>query len=244
MQGMIFAAGLGTRLAPLTNTRPKALVEVCGRPLLEHAIERFCASGVTTIVINVHHFASQIKDYVQENAHRWSDVHLYISDESDELLDTGGGLVNALHFFAPDEPIVVGNADVLCDIQLDKYVELHKISKRDATLITRKRDSTRQLLFDDNQRLCGWINKTTGEQILPREASNMHESAFCGFHIIQPSLVKTMMPVRKFPIINAYLERVSQYNIGEESLDQNCYWFDVGTIEKLQTAEKILMIDK
>lgn len=242
MNGMIFAAGLGTRLAPLTNTQPKALVKVGGKPLLEHAIEQFVKGGVTTLVINVHHFPDQIIAYVNANKHRWPQTNILISDESDFLLDTGGGLVKALQMFPDDKPIVVGNADVLCDVPIDWLYAEHVKSGHSATLLTRKRNSTRQLLFDANGRLSGWRNLTSGEERLPRlkdvETSSLHESAFCGFHVIEQGLVRFWLPVRKFSIIDAYLNVASDDKIYEEYLSSEYYWYDVGTVEKLKTAEE------
>lgn len=236
MNAMIFAAGLGTRLAPLTNTRPKALVEINGKPLLQYAIENFVEGGATQIVINVHHFAEQIITYVNTHKNLWLGVDFVISDESELLLDTGGGLANALQYFANDEPIAIGNADVLSNAPIGELYAEHVKSGRDATLITRTRNSTRQLLFDDTNRLCGWTNKTTGEVKMPRESDSLHESAFCGFHIINQDVIRDMMPVRPFPIIDAYLQCAPKFNIGEITLDSQYYWFDVGTVEKLQTA--------
>ncbi len=240
MNAMIFAAGLGTRLAPLTNTRPKALVEIDGKPLLRYAIENFVAGGATRIVINVHHFAEQIKEYIADNKYIWPRVEFVISDESDLLLDTGGGLAAALQYFVDDEPIVIGNADVLSNAPIADFYAAHKKSGRDATLVTRKRNSTRQLLFDERNRLCGWTNKTTGEVKMPRKADNLHESAFCGFHIINQSVVRDMLPIRPFPIIDAYLCRAAKFDIGEIDLGAEYYWYDVGTVEKLQIATEFL----
>ncbi|MBR6249588.1 MAG: NTP transferase domain-containing protein [Bacteroidales bacterium] len=236
MNAMIFAAGLGTRLAPLTNTRPKALVEINGKPLLQYAIENFVEGGATQIVINVHHFAEQIITYVNTHKNLCRGVDFVISDESELLLDTGGGLANALQYFANDEPIAIGNADVLSNAPIGELYAEHVKSGRDATLITRTRNSTRQLLFDGTNRLCGWTNKTTGEVKMPRESDSLHESAFCGFHIINQDVIRDMMPVRPFPIIDAYLQCAPKFNIGEIALDSQYYWFDVGTVEKLQTA--------
>ena len=236
MNAMIFAAGLGTRLAPLTHTRPKALVEIDGKPLLEYAIENFVAGGATHIVINVHHFASQIIDYLNVNKTKWRNVEFSISDESNELLDTGGGLANALRYFTNNEPIAIGNADVLSNAPIGKLYEQHLQSGCDATLVTRKRNSTRQLLFDEEHRLCGWKNQTSGETKMPRPAEILHESAFCGFHIVNQDVVRDMLPVRPFPIIDAYLTRAQKFNIGEANLDSEYFWFDVGTTEKLQVA--------
>lgn len=244
MNGMIFAAGLGTRLAPLTDTMPKALVEVDGKPLLEHAINQFAKGGVTRLVINVHHFADLIKKYVEANKQKWPNTKICISDESDYLLDTGGGLVKALEYFTDDKPIVVGNADVYCDVPIDWLYNEHLKSSRSATLLTRKRPSTRQLLFDADGRLSGWRNKTTEEERLPRvkdvATESMHESAFCGFHVIEQGLVRFWLPVHKFPIIDAYLKVAADDKIYEVELDKKYYWFDVGTIEKLNAVEEFV----
>ncbi|MCQ2227409.1 MAG: nucleotidyltransferase family protein [Bacteroidales bacterium] len=241
MNGMIFAAGLGTRLAPLTDTKPKALVELNGKPLIEYAIEQFAKGGVTTLVINVHHFAQQIIDYVNANANKWPEMTIKISDEQDFLLDTGGGLVKALNLFPDDKPIVVGNADVFCNVPIDWFYNLHVKSGRSATLLTRTRNSTRQLLFDKDGRLSGWRNKTTGEERLPRinsvETLALHESAFCGFHVIDQGLIRFWLPVRKFSIIDAYLSVAADDNIGQVNLPYDYYWFDIGTPEKLKTAQ-------
>ncbi len=240
MNAMIFAAGLGTRLAPLTDTKPKALVEVGGKPLLEHAIDHFVACGATQIVVNVHHFAGQIVDYIERNRNNWPNAEIAISDESDELLDTGGGLAKALALFADREPIVVGNADVLCNAPLAQLLENHKNSHSEATLITRQRNSTRQLLFDDDSRLAGWINKTTGETKAPRPLAGTHESAFCGLHIVEQELIRRMPHERKFAIIDAYLGLAAEHVIREATLPAECFWFDVGTVEKLSAAEAFI----
>ncbi len=245
MNGMIFAAGLGTRLAPYTDNKPKALVEVGGKPLLEHAIEQFVQGGVKTLVINVHHFAEQIKQYIETNRQRWPETTIHISDESDFLLDTGGGLVKALDLFGNDRPIVVGNADVYCNMSISWFYDLHLHSGNSATLLTQERNSTRQLLFDENGRLSGWRNKQTGDEILPRikevETSTLHESAFCGFHVIEQGLIRFWLPVHKFPIIEAYLKVAADDRIGEVPLASNRYWFDVGTPEKLNAANKFAL---
>ncbi len=244
MNAMIFAAGLGTRLAPLTDTMPKALVRVGGRPLLEHSIDHFVTCGAQRIVVNVHHFAQHIVDYVRENAQRWPSATILISDESDELLDTGGGLAKALALFDNGEPIVVGNADVLCNAPLGDLLAKHKSSHAEATLVTRQRNSTRQLLFDNDGRLAGWVNKTTGERKEPRPTEGTHESAFCGFHIVEQSLVRRMLPVRKFPIIDAYLGLAAEHVIRQVDLASEYYWFDVGTPEKLAAAEEFVASDQ
>lgn len=244
MNGMIFAAGLGTRLAPLTDKKPKALVEVGGKPLLEHAINRFVKGGVTCLVINVHHFAGQIIDYVNANASKWPGVTIKISDESDFLLDTGGGLVNALELFDDEGPVVVGNADVYCDVPIDWLFRQHVEGERSVTLLTRKRNSTRQFIFDETGRLCGWVNKTTGAERMQRIAQVAHESAFCGFHVIEQGLLRFWLPVRKFSVVDAYLNVAADDKIMELELPSQYYWFDVGTPEKLKVVEDFIKSKK
>lgn len=244
MNGMIFAAGLGTRLAPLTDTKPKALVEVGGKPLLEHAINNFVAGGVTTLVINVHHFAGQIIEYVRQNSYKWPNTHILISDESDFLLDTGGGLVKALPLFEKDSPVIIGNADVYCNVPVKWLYNEHVKANCSATMLTRQRNSTRQLLFAPDGRLSGWRNKTNGEERLPRlpeiATETLHESAFCGFHVIEQGLIRFWQPVHKFPIIDAYLNVAADDRILELKLAPEYYWFDVGTIDKLKAVEDFI----
>ena len=155
MKAMIFAAGLGTRLKPLTDHMPKALVPVAGKPMLEHVIEKLKASGFNEIVINVHHFGNQIIDFLKEKDN--FGIQIWISDETEELLDTGGGIKKAAHFF--DEPFLVHNADILSNVNLKDLYEFHQASKNDATLLVSPRKTVRYLLFNEENRLCGWVNK-------------------------------------------------------------------------------------
>ena len=157
MKAMIFAAGLGTRLKPLTDHMPKALVPVAGKPMLEHVIEKLKATGFDEIVINVHHFAQQIIDFLKANNN--FGIKIWISDETEELLDTGGGIKKTAHFF--DEPFLVHNADILSNVDLKALYDYHLTSGNDATLLVSSRKTVRYLLFDDANRLCGWINKET-----------------------------------------------------------------------------------
>lgn len=243
MQAMIFAAGLGTRLKPLTDNKPKALVELGEKPLIEHVIDHFYSEGARRIVVNVHHFANQVVDYINANGEKkWPKVSFAISDESNKLLDTGGGLVKALPLFDPNEPIVVGNADVICNAPLAELLTLHKRIHNDATLLTRVRNTNRQLLFDDMHYLSGWINTTDGKLkggVKMADVPMYHQQAFCGIHIIEPSLVETMqeeMGTDVFGIIDGYLRLCQAKDIMNIELRKEYHWFDVGTTEKLQTA--------
>ncbi len=188
MQAMIFAAGLGTRLRPLTDKMPKALVEVDGKPLIEHVIEKLCKSGFTSIVVNVHHFSNQIIDYL--NAHDFG-VDIRISDETDKLLDTGGGLRKASYLFNPDEQVLIHNVDILSNADLRTFYEQGPLMtnyatggnmKAAATLLVSWRKTKRYLLFDADMRLVGWTNIETGEVKSPyrwlREYGEEHTETF------------------------------------------------------------------
>lgn len=237
MNGMIFAAGLGTRLAPLTNSRPKALVEVNGQPLLKYAIDNMYSAGVRHLVVNVHHFADMIIDYLQKNGHHWCELEILISDERDMLLETGGGIVKALPLFDNDKPIIVANADVLSNIDLKSMYSHHLEHNNDTTLLMSSRASTRGLLFDADNRLMGWINKAKGEERIARDVTMCNSWAFNGFHIINQHVIKAMTKEGPFGIIDAYLNLAKDFNIKAYIPQERYYWYDIGTIDKLHSAE-------
>lgn len=236
MNGMIFAAGLGTRLAPLTDTRPKALVELCGRPMLAHALDHLTAGGVDHIVVNVHHFADQIIEYIAKNKSQWR-AEIVISDEREQLLDTGGGLIKALPLMEGDGPIVIGNADVITDSPIAELIEAHVRNGWDATLLTSPRASTRHLLFGGDNLLCGWEDVKNGKSRTARETAPVWREAFNGFHVIEQRLVRAFGEERPLPIISAYLDLAGEYRIGRERIKDERYWYDVGTVEKLRMAD-------
>ena len=183
---MIFAAGLGTRLKPLTDHMPKALVPVAGKPMLEHVIGKLKSAGFDEIVINVHHFAHQIIDFLKAKDN--FGIQIWISDESEELLDTGGGIKKAAPYF--DEPFLVHNADILSNIDLKAMYNYHLTSSNDATLLVSPRKTVRYLLFDEGNRLQGWVNKDT-LQTKPEgfvyHPEVQKEYAFGGIHVISPT---------------------------------------------------------
>ncbi len=160
---MIFAAGLGTRLRPLTAEKPKALVEVCGQTLLSRAIGHLVGSNIKNIVVNVHHFADMIIDYVETNRWQW-DCDIIISDEREQLMDTGGGLRKTLSLWANADDIVVCNADVVCNVDLCQMIEVHRSKSSDATLLVSGRKSSRALLWTTDGHLAGWRNFSSGEE--------------------------------------------------------------------------------
>lgn len=237
-QAMIFAAGLGTRLKPLTDTMPKALVRVGGQPLLWHVIMKLKAAGYERIVVNVHHFAQQIIDYLQTNGNFGLDIR--ISDETDGLLETGGGIKKALPLFDQESPILIHNVDILSNLDLDA---LTMTNAPDALLVVSRRQTKRYLLFDDELLLDGWTNIETGEVKSPYPAldpTGMRQLAFSGMHVIWPRLFPLFneMPDR-FGIIDFYLKYCHQCAIiGLEQKDLRL--LDVGKLDTLEQAESFI----
>ena len=237
-QAMIFAAGLGTRLKPLTDAMPKALVRVDGQPLLWHVVMKLKAAGFERIVVNVHHFAQQIIDYLQTNGNFGLDIR--ISDETDGLLETGGGIKKALPLFDQESPILIHNVDILSNLDLDA---LTMTNAPDALLVVSRRQTKRYLLFDDEMLLDGWTNIETGEVKSPYPAldpTGMRQLAFSGMHVIWPRLFPLFneMPDR-FGIIDFYLKYCHQCAIiGLEQKDLRL--LDVGKLDTLEQAESFI----
>ena len=242
MKAMIFAAGLGTRLKPLTDHMPKALVPVAGTPMLEHVICKLKDSGFTEIVINIHHFGQQIIDFLNANQNFGLTIH--ISDERDELLDTGGGIKKARTFFQGNEPFLVHNVDILSDTNLKDLYEFHLRSGNDATLLASKRNTVRYLLFDSSNHLNGWINKDT-LQTKPEgftyDPKLHHEYAFSGIHVVSPSLYHYMDDKwdGKFSIMDFYLKTCQVAQIGGYLKDE-LRLIDIGKPETLIKANDFL----
>jgi NDP-sugar pyrophosphorylase family protein len=234
-QAMIFAAGLGTRLKPLTDTMPKALVRVGGQPLIWHVIMKLKAADYERIVVNVHHFAQQIIDYLQANDNFGLDIR--ISDETSGLLETGGGIKKALPLFDSSEPILIHNVDILSNLDFNS---LSMVAPPDALLVVSQRNTKRYLLFDDEMILDGWTNIETGEVRSPYPAldpTDLKRLAFSGIHMIWPRLFPLFqdMPER-FGIIDFYLKYCHQCAfLGYEKKDLRL--MDVGKLDTLDQAE-------
>ena len=244
MEAMIFAAGLGSRLKPLTDTMPKALVPVAGCPMLEHVILKLKASGFTEIVINIHHFGEQIIDFLKTNNDFGLTIH--ISDERDRLLDTGGGIRKARLFFENSgEPFLVHNVDILSDMNLKELYDFHMQSGSVATLLASRRTTSRYLLFDTERKLRGWINKDTG-QVKPEgfhyDESLYREYAFSGIHVFSPAVFRLMEAPRwegKFSIMDFYLATCGQTDYSGY-LAEKLELIDIGKPETLARAEEFV----
>lgn len=236
MKAMIFAAGKGTRLKPLTDTTPKALIKVGNKTLLEHVINHLKYAGVTDIIVNVHYLAKQIIDFLKVNNN--FGFNISISDESDILLDTGGGLLKAAAFFGKDEDFIVYNVDILSDIDLNKMLAFHKNNKALATLAVRDRKTSRYFLFDKNLVLKGWKNITTGALIKTIEKDkDLIPLAFSGIHILNARIFELINDTGVFSMTAAYLNLAKKHKIYGYRHD-NSQWFDIGKIETLKEAEK------
>ena len=242
-QAMIFAAGLGTRLKPLTDTMPKALVPVAGQPLLWHVVQKLKKAGFERLVVNVHHFAQLIVDYLEENDNFGLDIR--ISDETRGLLETGGGIRKALPLFEADSPILIHNVDILSNADLTQLYELTCTHRPDALLLVSQRQTQRYLLFDEEMILDGWTNIATGEIRSPypltdTQASELKHLAFSGIHIISPRIFPLFqdMPER-FGIMDFYLKYCHLCAfMGKEMKDLRL--MDVGKAETLEQAEQFI----
>ncbi len=242
MKAMILAAGLGTRLRPLTDNCPKALVEVDGRPLLEITLSRLRAFGIRDVIINVHHFAEMILDYLKTNDN--FGMHIEISRE-DLLLDTGGGLKKASWFFLEDsgrveEPFILHNVDVTSTIDLRRMVEFHTQNQALATLMVQNRETSRYLLFDNQLQLCGRRNAPDQKTEFVRPSQQVQALAFSGIHVISPGLLAKMSEDGVFSIISSYLHLAAQ---GERILAfraDEYYWRDLGSPDSVLQAVRNL----
>ena len=242
---MILAAGFGTRLKTLTQDKPKALVELNGKTLLQHCIENLIANGFHHIVINVHHFGEQIIDFI--NQHQF-DAVIQISDERDLLLDTGGGIVKATPLFKDSKAVLVHNVDIISDVNLGEMSQQFLDSKDDAWLLTQDRETNRKLLFDTENKLVGWTNKAEGkfkwvhpEKNGPSTGSGTclyQEMAFSGLHFFRSTLFAEF-ECKPQSVIDLYLYSAKTNRIISKPIQPD-YWFDLGKPEQLQAAENYL----
>lgn len=239
MKAMIFAAGMGTRLKPLTDNTPKALIPIGGKPMLEHIILKLKNAGFDQLVINIHHEGQQILDFLSANNN--FGVHIDISDERDYLLDTGGGIKKAIQFLDGKEPFLVHNVDIFSNVDLKQIYDQHKATNPLATLLVSKRNTSRYLLFNEKNLLCGWRNHETGEvkSYYPDfDPLQYNEYAFGGIHVISPKVFEWMDEwTGKFPIINFYLSICAHTQI-QAYPAENLRLLDIGKPEALEKAEE------
>jgi len=233
---MIFAAGLGTRLKSYTKNNPKALLEINNKPLLRYVIDNLSNYNFSKIIINVHHFSEQIIKYL--DSIDYPNIEIIISDESNLLLDTGGGLKFASRHFKNADNILLHNVDVISNINIEKLWETHVKSDNIATIAVKNRETSRYFLFNDNYLLRGWEDRKTGKKILCSN-ENLNAFAFSGIHVVSGKIFK-LFPIReKFSITDFYLQICSQKNI-YGYVHNDDLWVDVGKPENISAAEKIL----
>lgn len=242
---MILAAGLGTRLGALTQDKPKALVPINGKPLLQHCIEDLTANGFHHIVINVHHFGEQIIDFVE--SHHF-DAEIEISDERDLLMDTGGGIVKATPLFKDSKAVLVHNVDIISNVNFEEMSRQFLDSGDDAWLLTQDRETNRKLLFRNDDQLIGWTNKAEGQYKWVDESKSAlrqaqgpqpyQEMAFSGLHFFRSDLFAEF-EVKRQSVIDLYLYLAKQNRIISRPIQPN-YWFDLGKPEQLEAAENYL----
>ncbi len=228
MKAMILAAGLGTRLRPFTLQHPKALYQIGGLTLLENAIQYLKQYGYTDIIINVHHFAEQIVAYL--DTHDNFGINITISDETDRLLDTGGGLKRAAWFFDDGKPFLIYNVDVITNLNLKLFSQYHQEKQALVTLAVRRRSSNRYLLFDKDQQLCGWRHVQADARKIVSEAPVAHQLAFSGIQIVEPKALSYFPPKDVFPLIDFYLHLAAQnqkVTFYDHTSDQ---WQDIGSM--------------
>ncbi len=236
MKAMIFSAGLGTRLMPLTENLPKALAPIGDTTLLGYNLMFLKEQGVKSFIINTHHFADKIAKYLEENNNFGLDI--YVSHEK-ELLDTAGGLANVSHLLNPDSSTLLYNVDIISNIDVKKMFEFHNKQKSDFTLAVRNRQSSRYLIFSDN-RMIGWRNTKTGEEIIKSKAIHKQDLAFSGISIVNNSIVKNLTGIGKMSLVQLLLDGCSESSFLSYNHTGD-YWFDCGTVKKLRDAESYVL---
>lgn len=242
MNALILAAGLGTRLGELTSDRPKALVEVCGRTMLEHQLRHLSAAGFDRFVINIHHFAPKVKAFLEEHQNFGLDIRL--SDETDLLLDTGGGIRKAMRLFDDEQPVLVHNVDIFSSVDLKALYSGHIESGADSTLLVAQRSTSRYLYFDTSGMLCGWSNEKTGQVRSPYpgfDKSQFTPCAFQGIHVVSRTLLPLLdeVPEPRFSITDFYVDNAARLRLRSVLSDPG-NWVDAGKPETLERASQII----
>ncbi len=248
MKAMIFAAGLGLRLKPLTDIQPKCLVEVNGRTMLEHVIDRLKMVDVDAVIINIHHFARQIHSFVKQKNSFGLQVEFSYEEE---LLETGGGLKKASWFFKSDsaaqdeEPFFVHNSDVYSDIDLKAMLDFHRSHRAVATLAVNRHKTSRYLRFDTNQRLVGRENQKTGQEVLLTPGIEFERLSFTGIHVLSPKIFDYMQDQSgRFSIIDTYMKAIQEGALIIGYRADDSFWMDMGSVERLESLRQKLKSDK
>jgi len=237
MKAMILAAGLGTRLKPLTDHTPKALLQAGPYTLLEFAVLKLVGAGFSDLIVNVHHHADKVIKYLAD--HKNFGCNISISDERDQLLDTGGGIRKASWFFSDGSPFLVYNVDIVTDLDLAALYRFHTGSMNLATLVVRRRKTSRYLLFDEFMKLKAWENVSTGEKrIVQMTSEPLNPYAFSGIHVISPEIFGLMEAQDRFSIIDTYLRVAATHPVGGYP-DESLLWADAGKPDSLAEAGKI-----
>lgn len=236
MQGMILAAGFGTRLRPLTDRMPKALVPVNGRPMIAHVIDKFIFYGINDILINAHYFADQVKDFINRSNYN-AEIRVV---EENKIMGTGGGIFNMLNFISDDD-FVVYNTDVICDVDLKELMSYHEQNKAAATMVMQDRDTFNQVVIDSGNNFCGLnLIKKGINKIVRKPSGGMELLAFCGIHAVNKNKIeKYRQELTEYSIIDVYLKAASELEIIKAYIT-HINWFDLGTPEKLKEAEEYL----
>lgn len=242
MNALILAAGLGTRLGELTSDRPKALVEVCGRTMLEHQLRHLSAAGFDRFVINIHHFAPKVKAFLESHQNFGLDIRM--SDETDLLLDTGGGIRKAMRLFDDEQPVLVHNVDIFSSVDLKALYRGHIESGADSTLLVAQRSTSRYLYFDASGMLCGWSNEKTGQVRSPYsgfDKSQFTPCAFQGIHVVSRTLLPLLdeVPEPRFSITDFYVDNAARLRLRSVLSDPG-NWVDAGKPETLERASQII----
>lgn len=227
---MILAAGLGTRLKPFTDFHPKALMKYKEKALLQIIIENLQLAGFNRIIVNIHHFGDQILEFLEENNNFGLDI--IISDERDELLDTGGGISEAsVHF--KDSPVLIHNVDIITNLDLCSFYDFHLKNNSPLSLAVKNRETSRSLLSDSDHLLCGWKNNLNGETIITREKKELFPVAFSGIYILDPNFIDTFKRTGPFPVMPEFLRLAKEHDIYLYSHNADS-WKDMGKIESFQ----------
>lgn len=236
MQAMIFAAGLGTRFKPWTDSHPKALALVNGKPLLQRNIEYLQKFGIKDVVVNVHHFAKQVIEAIKQN-NGWGS-NIIVSDETNEVLETGGGLLKAKDLFKPGEKIITCNVDILTDLDLNKLIAFHETHKPLISFAVTNRKTSRYFLFDKNSRLCGWRNTKTGEEKIVISKPGLIEKAYSCVVVFEPEIFSLIPFTGKFSLVDIYLALAANHLILDYDHTGDKF-VDVGKPESIAIAETL-----